>query len=532
MLSAIMLVAGIINVPNMIYFNSEAYNNINEGIKLYSLKASAICTDESWAACPTCRKEDWDRFPSAYDRYAEATSSDGSVLSFIKINNCGITRAVGLVNLISLIFVCLAMYLLAKATRRQEVRLDEASQTTTDYAIEVSNPPKDARDPDEWKVFFEKFGKVVSITVALDNEELLVALVKRRAYILNLENLQPVGVTVDPHNIASAVSTAMPLTLTQKLMFSSAAETLQAKIEAIDKLVSKDLVQRKYDVSNVYVIFENEEHQQEALRQLSVGGLSVLMNMKSSVPEYLRFRGEFVLRVAEPPEPSSVRWRDLDETFLVQLSQRIGTVILTIGVVIASCLIVVRVRNHYGILYAAMTVSALSSGIPTICSYITELESHVSEGSKEASNYFKITASLWIVTTILTAFVTPFTDTLDNERKSLIPAMYAIFITELLKTPVKQILDISGNVYRHLLAPRAPDQRRMSAYFSGAKYSLSERYTVSHSGEIPLARLWTNILCHIIEHDERSLHDILLCHDLSCWFFLGFRYTGDSLFCR
>ncbi|KAI2489993.1 Calcium-activated chloride channel [Fragilaria crotonensis] len=54
--------------------------------------------------------------------------------------------------------------------------------------------------------------------------------------------------------------------------------------------------------------------------------------------------------------------------------------------------------------------------------------------------------------------------------------MYAIFITELLKTPITKVLDLPGQFYRHILA-RAPDQRRMNAYFRGAKYHLSERYT-------------------------------------------------------
>lgn len=478
MLSLITLVAGLINIPNMIYFNSEAYNSTNEGIKLWSLKASAVCTDETWAPCPTCTKDNWDRFPRAYDRYAEGKAEDGTLLTFIKISNCTVTRTVGLVNLMSLIFLCLALYFLANATRAEEQRIDEASQTTTDYAVEISNPPQDARDPEEWKLFFEQFGKVVSVTVALDNEELIVALLSRRALIMQLENLQPPGKSVDPKNVQAAVGTSRSLSLLEKLMFASNAKSLVAKINTIDKQILEDLGHRRYPVSNVFVIFESEADQQEALKQMVVGELRLLMNRKGSTPEKLRFRGESVLRVFEPPEPSSVRWRDLDESFQLQFRQRLCTAGLTVVLIVICCLTVVRVRNQYGTGYAALTISVLTSIIPTFCTSITDFESHASEGSKQASVYFKITASLWAVATLLTAFVTPFTDTLNNNRDSLIPAIYAIFVTELLKTPVKQVLDISGNVNRHILAPRAPDQRRMSAYFCGASYTLSERYTV------------------------------------------------------
>lgn len=97
----------------------------------------------------------------------------------------------------------------------------------------------------------------------------------------------------------------------------------------------------------------------------------------------------------------------------------------------------------------------------------------------QSSLYFKITATLWINTAIITAFVTPFVNTLDDEKEALIPSMLAIFITELGKNPVVQLLDIGGNAKRHILGPRAVEQRQMNMYFQGTEWSLSERYTVS-----------------------------------------------------
>ena len=112
------------------------------------------------------------------------------------------------------------------------------------------------------------------------------------------------------------------------------------------------------------------------------------------------------------------------------------------------------------------------------CEVLTEYESHPSEGSKQCSLYYKITACLWINTAIITALITPFVKTLDDEIDSLIPSMLAIFITEMFKAPVKQVLDIPGHIKRHILGPRAPDQRRMNFYFKGTQWQLSERYTV------------------------------------------------------
>ncbi|KAI2492655.1 hypothetical protein MHU86_21895 [Fragilaria crotonensis] len=97
-----------------------------------------------------------------------------------------------------------------KTTESQLINLDNASLTTTDYAVEVRNPPKDARDPDEWKQFFDQFGQVASITVALDNEELVRALLLRRTLMSKLEDLLPPGLKLNPDNLDVAVREALP----------------------------------------------------------------------------------------------------------------------------------------------------------------------------------------------------------------------------------------------------------------------------------------------------------------------------------
>jgi len=123
-------------------------------------------------------------------------------------------------------------------------------------------------------------------------------------------------------------------------------------------------------------------------------------------------------------------------------------------------------------------IQAVNTAAPYICFYtVYYCESHATEGHFQRSLYFKTTAFLWIITSLLTTKTTPFTKTLDDESASLIPAMYAIFITETLKTPITQILDPYGRFQRHFLAPRARNQKELCTYFSGATYYLSERYT-------------------------------------------------------
>ena len=75
----------------------------------------------------------------------------------------------------------------------------------------------------------------------------------------------------------------------------------------------KGLAQLFYPCTDVFLTFETEAEQRDVLEKMSVGILQAEKNMKSAVadPKYL-FRGEHVLYVSEPQEPSTIRWQNLN----------------------------------------------------------------------------------------------------------------------------------------------------------------------------------------------------------------------------
>lgn len=136
---------------------------------------------------------------------------------------------------------------------------------------------------------------------------------------------------------------------------------------------------------------------------------------------------------------------------------------------------------------------ALNSIAPTLFEYLVMTESHSSQGDAQSSLFSKNTVFLWFNTAIVSALITPFVRTLDNTEDALIPAMLAVFITEMFKTPVTQLTDPQGVIYRFVLGPTAPDQKRMNVYFQGTAWQLAERYTVRQirffntNGSVPLS---------------------------------------------
>lgn len=119
--------------------------------------------------------------------------------------------------------------------------------------------------------------------------------------------------------------------------------------------------------------------------------------------------------------------------------------------------------------------------IPNIIKVLMHFERHMNEGSWQTSFYVKITFFRWINTAIITKVFTPFTSNLDNDKMDALPSIYAILVSELLITPLIRVLDIGGNIKRHIVAPRAMTQQEMNLNFRGTRYRLGERFTVSTS---------------------------------------------------
>jgi len=134
-------------------------------------------------------------------------------------------------------------------------------------------------------------------------------------------------------------------------------------------------------------------------------------------------------------------------------------------------------REKYGPAVAAFVITSLNTITPYICDYLNQIEVHYSEGSKEASMFFKMIIFLWTSTALTTSLITPFTDTLSANEDSIVRSLWAIYMFEICRGPVTQMIDIYGHFYRHVLAPREEDQRRINLRFQGASFTLSERCT-------------------------------------------------------
>ena len=482
-MTVLMLLAGIISIPNLIYFSGPDYSQSQPGV-ISLLKGSAICTNQVWVPCPDCNVND---FEGSEDRLAvlNATGANGNTVSlmFALRNDCdGATLQQGLVNYGTLLFFLLGIVVVNAYQRYREIKYDEDEQTAQDYSIVITNPPPDATNPEEWRAFFrEKFDDVhvTACTIAVDNDFLVRSLLERRECMQKIELLLEPGTSLDELNLARiAAQIERERSLFDKLlaMVVPGIPELLGRVTILASRV-QGLAQQDYPAKNVFITFETEAAQREVLSALSVGLIAAYFNttkVMAQSPQYL-FRGELLLNVHEPEEPSTVRWQDLNAKLPEKLKSLCTTTLSTMGAIVIIALLIYTL-HALNATWAALAIAVVNVIFPIFAKLLTQAESHASESSKQTSLYFKISVFRWVNTAIIITIITPFTETIDN-KDGLIRSIGAIFFADIVTTNAIQLLDPVGHFQRHFLAPRAATQDLMNLKMQGLEFDLAERYT-------------------------------------------------------
>ena len=407
MLSLVMLIAGLINLPSMIFYASTEYSANGQSSVPSTLVGSALCTTHEWVVCRDCVADDFRLDEEEMTRLGFA--ADGTTL--VKRNDChGAEMKQGLVNYATAFFLMTAFVLMSLFLNAREVRSDEDKITATDYSVVVRNPPPKSYDPDEWQSFFERISgdHVTVVTIGLDNGELLKKLAARRVQLNNLRLLLQPGTDMDDEsailrgidqleaeqeaeqsafsrNFLNPLLVATGLVVPAKKYYDNAI----GLTEQIKELQTKD-----YNVANVFVTFETEEGQRAALKATAVSKLDLWRNNTHAVDHKIVFQDR-ILFVEEPAEPDSIRWLDIGTSYWHRLSMSMFSLFVTLASLVIAGICVARTRQNYGVYAAGILVSIFNSAIPQIVQVLMDFEPHLDEDSHETSLYLKITLFRW-----------------------------------------------------------------------------------------------------------------------------------------
>jgi len=480
--------AGIINIPAMLYLRSDQFSPSNRDTLDPLLTVSTVCTEWAWHPCPTCSTKQ----PTDYSALlAFGTATDGTTpLPFIRVNDCSLNNIFGVSTYVSLLFVVVAIYLINWFQMRRAVELDEAVQTTQDYSIKIKNPPPNAKKTTDWKSFFEQKFKssnlhVNAVTIVLNNATLLKPLIQRQKLLGQLQNMLPIGIPFDDTNLdevlthcrrpvplwkrfLEAVSKDMVDAIDSSDTKPTKAETIVENVRRIEREIAVFATECAFDVTSVFVTFDTEEAQRAVLEELTVPRMR-----ESQLDESYKYEGN-ILRIIEPDEPDSIRWPDLDETRFTKAKQQVTTLFITFCIIMGGRSLIVY-ADQKGAKYSSFAIILCNLLAPHVVRKLTSYESHRNESLRTASQYLKITAFRWSITVFIPLLITDFPSMLD--REGIIKNVMVLLLAECIQRPIIQLIGIGGFLKRHIFGPRAEDQRRMNLWYAGDPYFISERYT-------------------------------------------------------
>lgn len=495
-LSALLFIAGLINLAPIVFYESEQYWNFgDEEVEKvnFLLKGSMACSNTEWVVCEDC----CETMGLSSSRIVNTTTG----VCLAKRNLCDIDNGQAFYNLATLLFVFVSLALISTYLQKKEIILDEGHISATDYSIEVKNPPHDATDPDVWRSFFSTFteeeDQVIVVTIALDNEALLKKLIARRSCSNELRLMLPKDTNMDDKDEVQqaidnlkAKESEKKTGCFDKLMKRAISPILRlgglflpadVLVQKIDQLTTeiKVIEGKKSRVCRIFVTFETEESQRAILEAFKASKIGMFCNYTSGVAKEIIFENRR-LNVKLPTEPSAVRWRELGASEIKSFAVQFINFLITCALLFGSGYVVKETREafgEYGPMFSGFFISFSNLAINAVVKNLVTFETHPTEGRFQQSLYIKITIFRWINTAVIFKIVVPVQETISFGNNDLLYLISSILFFELLFTPAILLIDPLSFVKKHYLAPRAITQEQMNANFSGTIYTLSERYT-------------------------------------------------------
>jgi hypothetical protein len=124
-MAGFLLIAGLINLPNILFYASDEYSRDGKDDLSFSLKTSMVCTTFRWVVCQDCVSSDWSSTEEE-DRFGIFTNNDGITTTLVLKNECdGGQLKQGIVNWATLILLIIGASLLSVYLRAREIRFDE-----------------------------------------------------------------------------------------------------------------------------------------------------------------------------------------------------------------------------------------------------------------------------------------------------------------------------------------------------------------------------------------------------------------------
>ena len=134
-LGCMAFVAGLINIPSIIYFSKSYSPNGRDSISKWILAGSAVCTNVSWEVCPSCLNIKDDIQDSRL--FLGESPVDGSTIALIKKNDCELGSTFLIINLVTIWFSFVSICYFIYSQEKKLSIFKDSSHLTSKYSVVV-----------------------------------------------------------------------------------------------------------------------------------------------------------------------------------------------------------------------------------------------------------------------------------------------------------------------------------------------------------------------------------------------------------
>ena len=345
------------------------------------------------------------------------------------------------------LFVAIANYLENRAVEQ----IDNDSYTTQDYAVEISNPPKEVTDPQIYHDFFNRRfgddkcdGEIAFITIVKNNGALCMEIALKKMYETQRELLIAMGDQTDQKTLPSWKKFSQ-VYLGYYYTVGFLDEAIQQSKDRIRGLAIKD-----YKPWKVFIIFNDQAAQQNCLEKMSVSYLSSLRTDGAALENNREavFQNKVIL-TKEAPEPSDIIYENSHVNLWKRLySYVISGLICGVAMLISFFIIDVLTTGGGSNVAVAVFISIINSALPVFVKYVTlYVELHQYKSTQQDSILIKLVAVRCINTGVLIYVAVTWEQTFSSSH---LLAIFNILIADAVATPIFRMVSI---IIEYLLSP-------------------------------------------------------------------------------
>jgi hypothetical protein len=466
------LLISLCNMPSILHFASDAYSHGTASqFEWTTLWGSAACANN--ITVPAF--ENYSAFGAYYDgrNGSDANSTAaGAELQYLRHNECYLGQGQYVSSIAVVVVLILSYAYFYTSFARFLVRVDERRQTASDYTIVVNDPPVDAYDPAEWVHYFKEYGKIAAVSILVDNGDVLERLARRRALKLTIEGMPDdefwPGLSPGYRAVLNTIGVGK-----DKISYLELYQKNECELTL--------LLGEAYLVRKVYVTFEMEAGQRNALATLQQGTLPAALDVPVGLTKDKLFRSwrspeeAEVLDLAEAVEPEEIFFQNTglasDEQQAMQRLVMLMFLALFCGVEFA----VVSAMEKTAPQFAGLIITIANSVIPESLHVLSGLfEVHETDASKLESVYNKISFFRYFNTVIIIHLITDWSHTLDADHLGKIQS---ILIFDAFLTPFLYAFNVAHYFNRWVVSKLVTNEFELQLVLSGARIRLSDRYS-------------------------------------------------------